>query len=165
METTTPQDFKLQLYEPKRRYVPKNVKHEESLQKQVCQYLRLQFPQAIFRSDYASGLHLKPYQARQHASMQSGRAWPDLFIYEPRAVEGVQYAGLALELKKEGTAIVLKTGKRKGQLVADPHIREQATMLKGLKERGYYAAFAVGFEHAVRVINKYLGKRSDPSLF
>jgi hypothetical protein len=148
----------LRPYKPPKRYIPKNRKTEESLQRQVCTYIKLQFPQVIFRSDYASGLHLTIAQATTHKSLQSGRSWPDLFIYMPRKVEGKQYAGLALELKKDNTSIKQKIGKNKGQLVANPHIREQYYMLQELNKLGYWADFAIGFDDAVAKIDHYMGK-------
>jgi hypothetical protein len=150
----------LKLYEPKPRYVPKNKSHEQSLQKQVCQYLRLQYQHVIFRSDYASGLKLTVYQAAIHKSLQSSRAWPDLFIYHPRKVEGKQYAGMALELKTEGTRIKLKNG----ELTTNPHIREQYAMLQALEKVGYWADFAVGFDDAINKIDYYMGKPENIGL-
>lgn len=147
-----------QAYAQPKRYIPKHVKHEESLQKQVCSYLRLQYPQVIFRSDYSSGLHLTEYQAKTHKSLQSSRAWPDLFIYNPQFVKGVQYAGLAIELKKSGTTIVLKTGPRKGHITANPHIQEQVLMLKELKRLGYYATICCGIDEAIKTVDWYFGK-------
>lgn len=149
----------LRPYQQKKRYIPKVIKHEEVLQKQICQYIRLQYPKVIFRSDYASGLHLTMNQARIHRSMQSGRSFPDLFLYHPMLVNGVQYAGLAIELKREGTRIILTTGPRKGHLTSDPHIREQYLLLKELKSRGYYATFAVGYDQAQNVIDWYMGRK------
>jgi hypothetical protein len=145
----------LKPYTPPKRYIPKNKKHEESLQLQVCKYLRLQYPHVIFRSDYASGLKLTKNQAVKHKRMQSSRSWPDLFIYEPSR----EYHGLAIELKKDGESVVLKIGPRKGCLSTDPHIQEQAAMLKALLHKGYYANFAVGYDEAVRVIDWYFNKK------
>lgn len=149
-----------QLANPTRkpRYIPKVTKHEESLQKQVCSYLRLQYPNVIFRSDFASGLKLSQYQATQHKRLQSSRSWPDLFIYKPMQHSDKFYCGLALELKKEGTSVILKIGPRKGHLSTDPHIQEQALMLKQLNQLGYYANFAVGFDEAVKIIDWYMKK-------
>lgn len=92
--------------------------------------------------------------------MQSSRAWPDLFIYEPRFINGVQYAGCAIELKKEGTAIIVSRGPRKGHIVSNPHIQEQILMLKELKERGYYATIACGIDQTLRVIDWYFGRKT-----
>ena len=142
----------------KDRYIPKVTKHEESLQKQVCQYLRLQFPNVIFRSDFASGMKMSQYQATQHKRLQSSRSWPDLFIYHPMQHGETVYHGLAIELKADGTSVVLKIGPRKGHLSTDPHIQEQALMLKALNQLGYYANFAVGFDEAQKIIDWYMKK-------
>ena len=147
----------LRPYKPKVRRVPLLSKHEESLQRQVCRYLRLQYPNIIFRSDYASGLQLTMNQAAIHKSLQSSRSWPDLFVY--KASRG--YHGLALELKKDGTVIYLKRGPRKGLLTSDPHIREQALMLKELNKLGYFARFGVGFTACKNLIDWYLDGRKN----
>lgn len=154
----------LKPYTPKPRYIPKVKKHEESLQRQVCSYLRLQYPHVVFRSDYASGLRLTINQARIHRSLQSGKSWPDLFIYLPRKVDGKQYAGMALELKREGIPIKVTRGPRKGQLVADIHIREQYYMLQRLERLGYWADFAIGFDDAINKIDYYMGKPENVGL-
>jgi hypothetical protein len=116
--------------EVKQRYIPKNVKHEQALQLQVCDYIRQVKPNTVFRSDYASGLHLSLYQAKLHKRMQSGRAWPDLMIFEPKEVtlkdgSTQKFCGMAIELKREKTTIIVKIGQRKGHLTSDPHIQEQ----------------------------------------
>lgn len=69
----------------------------------------------------------------------------------------MKYAGLMIELKREGTRIY----KKNGELVADEHIREQARMLDELRERGYAAHFAIGFDQAKQIIDEYLGGRVD----
>lgn len=151
----------LRPYQPPRRYIPKHVKHEENLQRQVCTYLRMQYPHVIFRSDYGSGLLLTQNQARNQASMQSGRGFPDLFIYNSQR----GYHGLALELKREGVTLYLKTGPRKGKLTGDLHIQEQAAMLQALNNAGYFGRFAVGFDSAQKIIDWYMGKPANASLF
>lgn len=87
--------------------------------------------------------------------MQSGRSWPDLFIAHPSR----GYHGLFIELKKEGTTIVVTKGNRKGRLSADKHIQEQAAMLKRLNSLGYYANFGVGYDHTIDIIEWYLGTK------
>lgn len=83
-----------------------------------------------------------------HQQLQSGRAWPDLFIYEPRNGKH----GLAIELKAEGVSVLLKNG----DLPSNPHIREQAEVLRQLRDRGYAAEFAVGYAQARELIDAYL---------
>lgn len=145
--------FQNQSVKAKPHYVPQKKSPEASLQRQVCTYLKRKYPQVIFRSDYSSGVKLSKAQAIIHKSIQSCRAWPDLFIYAPRR----GFHGLAIELKKDKTAIIVTMGPRKGHLVADPHIQEQYLLLKELKRLGYYAEFGVGYDATVKIIDWYFG--------
>ena len=140
--------FALKVKQPTTRYVPRVVKHEQSLQLQVCRYLDLKWPNILYRSDFASGLHLTPYQAKLHKQMQSSRAFPDMQILKPSR----GYAGLFIELKPEGTRVYTK----KGTLSADPHIQEQAMMLQHLNGLGYFARFGIGYDSCIRLIEWYL---------
>lgn len=140
------------------RYIPKNKKHEETLQQKVCNYLHENYPHAIFRSDFASGLHLTKFQAIRHKRLQSSRSWPDLFIYYPTVIGDKTYCGLAIELKKDGTTVILKTGPRKDHFSSNPHIQEQAAMLKRLNALGYSGHFAVGYDEAIKIIDWYFQK-------
>lgn len=141
----------------KPRYVPKVNFEEDSLQKRVCSYLKKQYPHVIFRSDTASGQNRTTKTARlRHYQLQSSKSFPDLFIFHPIKHGEKHYCGLAIELKKDGTAVILKIGPDKGKLSKDPHIREQALMLRELNARGYYANFAVGYDQAVKIIDWYM---------
>lgn len=76
--------------------------------------------------------------------------------------------GLYLELKKDGTKLIRDKDARKilkGETKLrkrgdwwDLHTEEQALMLEKLRNRGYCAEFAVGFDEAKKIINEYLGK-------
>lgn len=150
--------------------------------------MRHQYPAIIFRFDYGAGLKLTMGQAVKQKKMQSGRAYPDLFIAKPkseipvlkheeigRAVELKRiYHGLFLELKREG--VKLKRDKdakkvlqgefklRKAGDWFDQHTEEQADMLLQLRMLGYEAQFAVGFDDAKKIIDKYLSfNRASPS--
>ena len=133
---------------------------EAELQKQVAIYLRMQYPEAMFHSDFGSGAKLTPWQAKVQKVQNGGRrAWPDLFIAEPSVIAGEglrptkKYHGLFIELKKEG----VRLRKKKDGSWATPHIEEQAEILAELRNRGYMAEFAVGFEQALDLIDDYLG--------
>lgn len=140
---------------------------ELELQAQVADYIRLRYPSVIFHSDFGSGIKLTMGQAIKQKRLNGGRrAWPDMFIAEPmarkidlskdspfdKATKLVMYAGLFIELKREGTRIFKKDGK----LVADEHIREQFDMLADLRQRGYAAEFGIGFEGAKKLIDDYM---------
>lgn len=127
---------------------------ELELQAQVADYIRLQYPSVIFHSDFGSGIKLTPGQAMRQKRIQGGRrAWPDMFIAEVRSLGDRYYHGLFIELKKAGTRIYRKDGR----LVSDAHIREQFDMLEQLRQRGYMAEFACGFDEAKKIIDEYLG--------
>lgn len=143
---------------------------EIDLQAQVADYIRLQYPSAIFHSDFGSGIKLTMGQAIKQKRLNGGRrSWPDMFLAEPMArkidltkdspfdktTKLVMYAGLFIELKREGTRIFKKDGK----LVADEHIREQFDMLQDLRARGYAAEFACGFDEAKKLIDDYMKGR------
>ncbi len=140
---------------------------ERELHQQVSDYLRLQYPRVLFRTDMG-GVRLTEGQARQAKRVQHSRAWPDIFIAEQKAVILVSPAlspmspdnvshhiwpGLFIELKKEGTKLYLKDGVT---MVANPHYREQADTLGKLREKGYRAVFCCGFDEAKRAIDTYL---------
>ena len=129
---------------------------EAILQQQVADYLRLQYPTAVFHSDTGSITRLTPRQGAMRKRQNGGRrAWPDMFIAEPALDTDIRKirAGLFIELKKEGTRLKKKDGKW-----ASDHIAEQAEMLDILEFRGYKAVFCVGFEEAKKVIDEYLGR-------
>lgn len=141
--------------------------NESDLQSQVADYLRLQYPDVMFHSDFGSGIKLTPGQAAKQKRQNGGRrAWPDMFIACTLKViirfdfnrnidvsERVPCGGLFLELKREGTRLKKKNGEW-----ATEHIAEQAKVLDDLRERGYCAEFAVGFDEAKRIIDEYLGQ-------
>ena len=132
---------------------------ELDIQIQVADYLRLRYPNVLFHSDYGSGLRLTPGQAVKQKRLQGGRrAWPDVMVAETvlKHQEGstyTAYSGLFIELKRPD----VKIRKKNGELVANEHIREQAALLNELRNRGYIAEFACGFDEAKKIIDEYLG--------
>lgn len=140
---------------------------ETNLQTQIADYLRLQYPDVLFHSDFGSGIKLTIGQAKvQKRQNGSRRAWPDMFIAEQKhwhydspcreACDDDCFAGLFIELKKDGTRL-----KKKNDEWATPHIAEQAETLEKLREKGYKAEFAVGFEEAKQMIDNYLKGAND----
>lgn len=123
--------------------------NEAELQKQVAIYIRMQYPDVIFHSDFGSGARLSPWQARMQKMQNGGRrAWPDMMIAEPIG----NYHGLFIELKREGARLKKQNGEW-----ASSHIAEQNIMLNELSNKGYKAEFAIGFEQALDLIDDYLG--------
>ena len=134
---------------------------EHDIYKMIADYLRYQYPTVIYRFDLAADLKLTMGQASKHKRLQRYRGYPDLFIAEPKKViisKGEHtrlvagYHGLFIEFKREGTRIY----KKDGTLVSDGHIREQYDMLEQLRQRGYAANFACGFDEAKALIDRYM---------
>lgn len=123
---------------------------EKILHKQICQYLKLAYPSVMFNSDLSGSMRLTIGQAVQIKSLRSGRGYPDIVIYEPKG----DYHGLFIELKKEGTNILNKSGQP-----STPHITEQQECMIKLAERGYFCAFAVGWDSAKQTIDDYLHQK------
>lgn len=130
---------------------------ESDLQVMVADYLRLQYPNVLFHSDFGSGIKLTMGQAAKQKRQNGGRrAWPDMFIADAGKTwtDTLPKHGLFIELKKEGTRLKKKNGEW-----ATPHIAEQAEVLEQLKKRGYSAEFGVGFDNTKKLIDDYFGGR------
>ena len=129
---------------------------EHDIYTQIAQYLQYSYKGIIYRFDLAADLKLSIGQARKHKALHPTRGYPDLFIAEPRLVvtdDMTDYIhGLFIELKRPGVKIF----KKDGTLVASQHIREQYDMLEQLRQRGYKAEFACGFDEAKKLIDGYL---------
>lgn len=121
---------------------------EKHVQQAVINYLKLQYPSVLFRSDTGAGMKLTIGQAKAQKSIQNGMAWPDIFIAEPRG----GWHGLFIELKDEG----VKLFKNGGGAFASEHMKDQYKCLGNLNYKGYMALFAVGFDEAKSIIDEYL---------
>lgn len=120
---------------------------ETDLYEQVEQYLRLKHPDVPHHWDL-SGLWTPSHKQRNLYGRLNQRAFPDLVIYKPVG----KHAGLALELKREGTQLY----KKDGTLRANLHHFEQAAVLEQLRRAGYAADFAVGYDETIAKIEAYL---------
>jgi hypothetical protein len=117
----------------------KKEQPEFELQKQVCQYLRLQYPNVLFMTDTIAAVKLTiPQGVRNKSVQKEGFKCPDLLVFEKRE----NYGGLFLELKVE-TPFKKDGGLKASQ---NDHLKLQLETLKGLRKKGYFAEFAWGFE-------------------
>lgn len=128
---------------------------EEDTHREICNYVRLHYPDVIFMSD-GSGLKLPQGLAKKYSALKSGRGIPDLFIAEPRG----GYGGLFMEIKREGTVIFCKDGK----LRKDEHLYEQANILDKLMHKGYASYFAIGVRMATDIIDEYMRGVVEPDI-
>lgn len=122
---------------------------EFELQKQIAQYLRLQYPKVMFLSDVKAAVKLTIPQAVRLKSVQANNdfACPDLMIFARRW----NYGGLFLELKAKSPYL------KSGLLSSDAHIQRQRETLHELNREGYAAEFVWSFEQAKELIDWYLG--------
>jgi len=121
---------------------------ESELQTMVADYLKLQYPDVLFHSDFGSGIKLTKGQAIKQKRQNGGRrGWPDMFLAEPSK----NCNGLFIELKAKGVRLKKKDGSW-----ASTHLEEQNEVLNQLQKRGYAAYFAVGFDEAKEIIDDYL---------
>ena len=111
--------------------------------------IRDRYPSVIFRSDFSSGMRMSIGMARRHKALQSSRAFPDLFIIEPRH----GFYGMFIELKRVDNKIY----KLDGTLRKDKHLEEQMLMLERLQEKGFHTTFGEGYKDTIQKIDKYLG--------
>jgi hypothetical protein len=149
------------------RYTPKRSKPELAIQLRLCTYLRKNYPTAIFHSDYAANADLSKNQQKINSALQSRHKFPDLIIFARGRINpktGQPYIGLAIELKNDGSTVILKVGPNKGKLTSNEHIREQAKTLRTLNEQGWYANFAIGYTNAQKLIDWYF-RNESASLF
>ena len=119
---------------------------EKQIHKNICIYLKMQFPNLIFTSDM-SGLRTSIGVAVNMKALRSSRGIPDLLIFEPR--QG--YNGLLIEIKIKKEKLYKKDGTFRTE-----HLKEQFEMIKRLKEKGYYAVFGFGFDDCKEIIDNYM---------
>jgi hypothetical protein len=119
---------------------------EEQIHRQVCNYLHSYYPDVIFTSDL-SGVRLHRGTAQKVRDLKSCRGIPDLLILEPVG----KYHGLMIELKKDK----VKVWKKNGDFVNE-HFKEQYEVLERLEKKGFFSAFCMGYENAVKIIDKYM---------
>jgi len=132
------------------KVIKKRISHPEFiLQKQICEYLNIQYPDVLFLSDTVANLKLTiPQKVRNKSIQKPGFKTPDLLILEPNG----NYAGLFIELKVESPF------KKDGLLRKDEHLEGQQKAIDKLLQKGYYACFSWGFDQTRRLIDRYMQK-------
>lgn len=120
---------------------------EKHVHQAVVNYLKLQYPKVLFRSDSGAGMKLTIGQAKAQKAIQNGMAWPDLFIAEARG----ESHGLFIEIKDENVRLLNK----KNQWTSE-HIYAQSYCLNMLRLSGFKAEFAIGFDQCKEAIDEYL---------
>jgi hypothetical protein len=126
------------------------VQLEYTLQKQVCNYIRMQYKDVIFLSDTIASTKLTMGQATRNKAIQKeGFKCPDIIILHPNKI----YHGLFIELKISSPFL------KSGLLPANEHIRGQAKTINDLNMLNYYATFAWSFDMAKEIIDSYMNQK------
>lgn len=126
----------------------RNAHKETDIYFAISKFMKLKYPNVIWRFDFSAGVKMSIGQAKSHKGLNPHRGYPDLFICQPSN----GYAGLYIEIKKEGE----RTQRKDGTLYADQHLEEQHAMLKHLNAVGYKAVFGIGFNECIDIIDEYL---------
>lgn len=121
---------------------------EKRLHKQICTYLKMQYPNVIFLSDM-SGLKTSIGTAVQMKALRSSKGLPDLIILKPNK----EFSGLLIEIKTKMSDVYLKDGI---SLRNNQHVKEQSKILERLCELGYKAVYGIGFDNCIKIIDNYL---------
>jgi hypothetical protein len=122
------------------------MKEEAYTHASLCNYITVNYPQAIFTSDL-SGVRLPIGLARAVKPLKSSRGIPDIIILHPAGC----YHGLLIELK----ALDVRLYRKDGKLVADEHLAEQAATITRLRSVGYAAFFVCGFHAGRRLVDEF----------
>ena len=125
---------------------------EYDIQISLQEWMIAQHPTVLMHCDL-SGVRLPiGYAVKIKKLNPNGRAYPDIFLPEPRG----KYHGLFIELKRCYADLLTKKGAyKKGR-----HIEEQRHILQLLQQKGYRAAFACGFDDTQNLINDYLDREN-----
>jgi len=125
---------------------------EYTLQKQICIWINLQYPNLMYDTDTIASVRLTiPQQIRNKAVQKEGFKRCDLMIYKPQIINDTMVkAGLLIELKIE------KPYKKDGTLKKNEHLEAQQKTINDLNKLGYQAQFCWTFEQAISIINEYL---------
>lgn len=124
------------------------MKPERRLQLQLCEWLKIQFPDLIFFAN-DSGEKKPMGLAILAKRMRSGSKIPDVWISEARG----GYHGLYLELKAESPYL------KDGRLSKSAHVQAQNKMLDRLIDKGYMACFAWTLEGAIATVRNYMNQK------
>jgi hypothetical protein len=120
------------------------------LQKAVCNYLNVKYPDVLFLSDTIASLRLTtPQQVRNKSIQKQGFKCPDLLILEPNR----HYKGLFIELK------IKSPFKKNGELYVDEHLQGQQKSMQELTDKGYLCFFKWEFDDIKELIKWYMSNR------
>jgi len=122
----------------------RKIKPEQLLASRLAAYIKMNYPEVIFRFDLAADMPLPMHLAKRGKELHGkfNRGYPDLFL--ARCTK--KFGGLYLELK---------AGK---SIPNTEHTRRQASYHTMLRLAGYKVEFCLGYEDCTEKVRKYLKK-------
>ena len=123
---------------------------ELSVHNQVCKYLKAQYPNVMFLSDFAAGMKMSIGMATRQNVQKSDHAFPDIMVFEPRN----GYHGLFIEVKRDDS--IFYSGTR--AIKSNQHVKDQQDCIFNLLAKGYMADFGCGFDECKKIIDNYLNQ-------
>ncbi len=134
-----PQGIRTMKANPFEKYLTK----EQREHIRVCDWLRWVKP-GLWHHYPAEGKKT-PFERFLWAKMGGKSSVSDFMFYDPRH----GFSGLAVELKATGETVYNKNGSIRADKV------DQEKFLQDLRDRGWKATFAVGFDEAHKIISEY----------
>lgn len=116
---------------------------EDKVQHAINQYLDLKRLLWFHVPNEGRRTKFEQFKAK-YLGLKSGVS--DLFILEPRG----EYHGLIIELKADNVVVFNKNGTVRSGMI------NQNEFLMAARKKGYKAEFAIGFDEAKSIIDKYL---------
>jgi len=128
----------------------KYEQRELQIQLELCRYVALKYPKAVFSSDL-SGLELPKKIVKLILKLRSENGFLDFQMFEPND----RYSALFIEIKAEGNSPFRKDN---GLLRKDStgHLQEQQAMIFKLRKRGYFALFGIGLDECRYIVDDYM---------
>jgi hypothetical protein len=126
---------------------------EEREQKQLLQWVRIQYPNLLYTEDLG-GVRLPKGLAIKVSKSRCKKGHPDLMFQSLHyRYDALAYVGLAIEFKATGEIIE----KKNGELRKHPdHLPHQYDYLMELRKQGWFACFCIGFKEAQKLIKAYM---------
>ena len=125
---------------------------EDQEQQSLILRIKKEYPDLLILGDIA-GAKLSKRAAQQAYDCRTGKGMPDIYIFHQVGY----YDGLAIELKKSNTKVLLKNG----SISKKEHIENQHCMLTRFKYAGWLTGFCVGELDAYETIKSYLNQEDQ----
>jgi hypothetical protein len=161
------------------------VKHEQSIQVELCDWFKQVLPGEHFISDTGSGAFNSNYEKERHNRQQSHKHEPDIKILASRrgyhalliklkadCPHTPKHFDCMIKMRRDGRTIRVYKDK-KGRIIERDykirkkgdwislHVERQAATLEDYNAKGFLARFGLGLEHAKKLIRWYFDLPDD----